>query len=410
MSESFPIQRRDRPWADSHVAYLIGPLPMPPTSEVRAAAARIVRAYPDSRIHWGMDGGGQRWTTGQLPESLVTESIWDDSKQLGEIVDAMRSDAAIRHPLAFVRFPNYLGMAMSHAVADGRNGIAMIEAVAHGAISGGLPDYQAHPSGRFPLLSAALRTFGRRPTLVRDALADRHPSEDPAASDIRVPWSASRRTVVASVPRPLGVEMASRAEELGVKASFFSLMTCALLRALNGAGIEAARDVIVMVDLRRYLGSDWIDGNFVAAVPMRIGVGTTPQELSGMIGQTMRSGRPLASQMLSSTRVGGRRRPSVDVPNSMDPHAPARITLSDLGNVPRTSGLQFLEGQSSVCAATAVPDGPHGVTFAFAHTPTDTVITVAFHDNVTDAGKLDCALRALATDPAGLLFGRSLAR
>ncbi|ANW65684.1 hypothetical protein BCA37_20845 [Mycobacterium sp. djl-10] len=399
---SVPVQRRDRPWLTSHVAYLIGPLEIPGVDDLRATLRRLIAAHPDSRLDWRLDADGH-WRPGASPDALVVEGTWDDGCAPGELMDAWRAHSALPHPLAIVRFPDHLLFALSHGIGDGRVITALVEMVTRAMVSDEVGPWPAHPSGRTPLLTAAAKTFGRHPLKIRDALRDRPAVDRGAAPGARLPWTPSRRTVVTTIPGELVDEMVVRAEAVSPEASRFALITAVVLRALAGVGLDIAADVTVMTDLRRYLRAGMIDGNFIAGVPMRLDADVSPQDFSAMLRRTMCSGRPLANQMLSSLRAGGRRR-SVQPPAWMDPQALPRVTVSDLGRMP-TRNLPFLQGHSVLCAASAVPDGPHGITFAFAHTPNSVVITAAFDDAGVDSARLELALKAVATDPSALLFG-----
>jgi hypothetical protein len=215
--------------------------------------------------------------------------------------------------------------------------------------------------------------------------------------------------MAASFPRALRDEMISTVADLKPKVSPFALLTCAMLRALDEAGITVSPDVNMMVDLRRYLGAGWIDGNLVAAVPMRIGADTTPQDFSAMIRTTMKSGRPLANAMLTSLRSGGRHVKCAPCADRIDPNAPVRVTVTDLGNLPQLDRLPYTDELVDY-VGTGIPDGPHGVTLAFAHTAYSTTVTAAFHDNVIDPARMERALQIVTSAPAERISERSAGR
>ncbi len=267
---SYLVERRDRPWLDSRVAYLIGPLDVPPVDRLREAVRRLCEAYPAGRLNWRLDESRRRWWADRSPEAIVTEGIWRSGLVGGRQRRGDPLDPTVPGPLALVRCENHLCLVLSHAIGDGAYATAVMPAVLHGAISGELAEWP-HRSGRFPLLTAGMRTFGRHPSMIRTAVDDRHPLAETAGSGSLQPWAPSRRAMAASFPRALRDEMISTVAGSKPKVSPFALLTCAMLRALDEAGIAVSPDVNMMVDLRRYLGAGWIDGNLVAAVPMRIG-------------------------------------------------------------------------------------------------------------------------------------------
>lgn len=186
-------------------------------------------------------------------------------------------------------------------------------------------------------------------------------------------------------------------------------MTCALLRALAAAGLPVEPRVNVLVDLRRYLGQGWIDGNFIANVPMRIDTATRPEQLSAMMKHTILSGRPVANQMVTSWRTGGRRRQRNQQASSANLLAPVQVTVTDLGDMPYFGDNPVLaELESCVSGASGVPGSPNGITAAVVHTPQTTTVSLAFHENVVDPQLVRRALALLATSPLALLTDRSL--
>lgn len=171
------------------------------------------------------------------------------------------------------------------------------------------------------------------------------------------------------------------------------------LRALRAVGLKVSRDVNVVVDLRRYLGWRFIDGNFLAGVPMRMGPEMTPDQVAQTMKASVHSGRPLATQLLSSLRCG---RATTAPVNSMDPNDALRVTFSGLAS-PEYDDLQFLSGSQRVVAGSVEPDGPLGLTFLMTQMSSVTWINASFHDNVIDAATVERALRLVASDPVGLL-------
>jgi hypothetical protein len=407
---STPVQRRDRAWLYAHNSFLIGPLPMPSIARIREAVDRLIEAHPAGRFNWRFDADRRCWIADQLSESIVVEGDWVDGRTVGESLDAMNSAHLAKGRLIFVRYPHYLGMVMCHGLGDGRVNVEALGVVAQMALTGKVLEWSPIPAAGPHLLSAAVRTFGPRPTLVRKALGDRYPMDVPISSGASLPWSPSRRTITETYERSPAEKPADGTPKSGRRGSRFATTACALLAALRDAALPVSPDVNVMMDLRGYLGGRWIDGNFVAAVPMRIDADTSPEELSAMLKKTKQTGRPLANQMLTSMRTGGRRRQVSAPTDTFDPQHLPCLTLTDLGSSPLIDQLPFLDGQPVSYGASGVPAGPHGVTIAFAHTSRATSISVSFHDNVIDAAKVEHALSVVTFDPPRVIDGRSVAR
>lgn len=409
MKSTHVVSRRDRAWTSGRAGFLIGPLPMPPIDQIRDAVAHLIRQYPNSRLNWRLDANGQRWIADRPLESIVTEGCWDPESDYGRVLEELKHGRPYEEQVNFVRYPDYLGMAISHRGGDGRNMTASLGAVAAAMTGGDVPEWASSATNRFPLLTAGVRTFGRHPATILRAVRDRPPIGRPADVGLASAWTPAPRTEVVSFPKSLTDELTAWGNGRSPRPSRFALTTCALLRALAGAGIEVDSSVSVLVDLRRYLGQGWIDGNFVANVPLRIDPETTPELLSAMVKATMRSGRPLANQMLTSWRTGGRRRRPIEQPRTANVQLPARVTVTDLGDLPYIdSSPVFADGRACVVGASGLPDCPNGITAAMVHTTASTTISLSFHDNAVDAHKVRRALDLLASSPVLLMTERTL--
>jgi hypothetical protein len=393
------VQRRDRPWLGAYVGALIGPFAMPSTEQVRDAVAALVNRYPDSRLNWCLDATGRRWRRTRTAESIVTEAGWCEDLSVGGVLDAIVRDASLDPPLSLIRFPNYLGLKMSHGIGDGRIFNTILTAVAHTAMTSEIRPWPAQRAGRSPLAAAACMTFGRHPSLIRAAVADRFPKESVqhAASHA---WSPSRRTIAIPIKHSEFDEMNSLSGKSENGPNRYAVQIGLLLRALRAVGLKVSREVNVVVDLRRYLGWRFIDGNFLAGVPMQMGPEMTPAQVAKTMKASVHSGRPLATQMLSSLRSGRARTAAV---NSIDPDAAIRVTFSGLAS-PEYDDLPFLSSSQVVVAGSVEPDGPGGLTFLMTQMSSVTWINASFHDNVIDAAKVEQALRLVASLPIGLLY------
>ncbi|WP_035717242.1 MULTISPECIES: hypothetical protein [Gordonia] len=401
-TDPLALQRRDRPWVGTVLSLLLGPIDLPPLEGVRAAVARVAEENPHARIGWGLDRDELRWIPGAPTEAMVTEgAAWDDTTGIGEVVDAMVADADPHLPLQFVVYPGYLGMVVWHALGDGRSNGALIEAVAGAASGGGYKPVASHPSGRAPVLAAAWATFGRDPKRLRAAFTDRPDRPETPASGLTVPWRPSRKTLYTSIDGAVRDEALSAAREASGKVSNFAVMAFAVTRALREAGIVIAPISNVVVDLRTYLDGDWINGNFLGSLPIRIDDRTSISDVSQSIRSGLRTGRPLAGAVLSSVRTGGRRHRTA-IPESADRGMPAVVSFSDVG---MRTDIPFAPGGRPVYASSSEPDGPHGVTVVGLHTREASLLSVSFHDNVVDADRVGAALAALTHDFGAIVAG-----
>lgn len=393
------IERRDRPWVDAYVAAILGPFAMPSADTVRAAVDALIGRYPHSRLNWRVDPAGRRWQLDGDTDGLVVERHWNAETSIGRIMDTIAVDDTMRRPLALIRYPNHLGLRMSHSIGDGRIFNTIFSAVMGSALTGDPYPWGARPAGRLPLGRAILRTFGSAPSRLRAAIDDRPARADaPAAGRVEA-WQPDRRTVFASIPAAEMDDIVRRTKQSNPGSTRAAVQMWLLLRSLRLSGLTVARDVNLVVDLRRYLGQPPIDGNFVAGVPLRIDPTLSLDELSAMIRATMASGRPLATQAHSMLRAGR----TVPAPDTVDSASPTRVTFSGMGCPPEIAGLPFLPGSPAVYTGSVEPEGPAGLTLLVSETPSTVAITASFHANVIDAAVVNDALTLATGNPHRVL-------
>jgi hypothetical protein len=378
---------------------LVGPVEMPSLRGLRDSVAALAARHPESRLTCRLDPSGQYWLNDRSPEEIVIERPWEGELDVGGCLDDLALDHSLEPPLTLIRYPNYLGLRMSHALGDGRAFPTIVSAVLLTALAGAVVQWPVEPAPRFPLVTAALRTFGTHPSTLFGAIRDRPAREPEERSAIEEPWEPSRHTVHRAIPRQAADEFFAWGKAVAPGASRFSLQVTLLLRAFTAAGLEVSQDVRVIADLRRYLDWKYIGGNFVAGVPFRLDVSMTPEQVSAVVKTTNKSGRPLAGQLLAAMRGGVRMENPTTVPRDTLP----RVTFSDLGNSPEINRLTFLPDGPRVYAGSVPPEGPLGLTIITAESSQGVTLNTTFHDNVVDAKLVSAAMDKAATDPIALL-------
>lgn len=395
----FAMERRDRPWVDAYVTIVCGPFDMPSIGELRAAVDSVAQRYPASRLSWGFGDAKRSWLPERSIESIVVERDAVHDPDFGIALDRIATDPSLDPPLTLVRYPNHIGMRMSHSLGDGLSFVSVIAAAMLTAVSGEVVPWPTVPAGRFPLLRAGARTFGRNPALMRTAIRDRFQGVDPPGTGTARPWTPSRRTVHRLLPASQVEEIYAWGANHAPRASKFAIQAALFLRALRTVGVTISTDVRVMVDLRDYLGAGLIDGNFFAGVPMPIDTAMTPDQISAVVRSVKASGRPLANQLATSLRLGSPIAPPDTVEDGLRP----QITFTYLGVPPQVDWLPYLPGQAPVYAAGVEPGGPYGMTLVHGHCRGGMVLNACFHDNVIDPVAVEAAMDLMGEDPIGLL-------
>jgi hypothetical protein len=381
------------------VTVLIGSFEMPSTEALRQAVTTLADRYPESRLTWSLDSTNSFWRRDRKAESIVVEGKWPDNADVGVQVDAIAYDESLEPPLTLIRYPNHIGLKMSHSVGDGPYFLTVIAATLLTALMGEVVPWPVERGGRFPLIAAACRTFGRRPTLLRAAINDRptHRAIERRA-DMR-PWSPSRRTINLTMPRELGDDIIAWGKQFAPTANRIALQVTFILRALSKVGIEVSDNVGVIVDLRRYLDWRLIDGNIVAGVAMRIDPQMSPEEVSSTIRVTKDSARPLAGQMVASLYGFA----ALSAVTSVNMSELPRVTFTDLGKPAVIDGLPFLPDRPVVYSGSVPPEGQLGVTILTGETSRLVGVAATFHDNVVDSALVTEAMNLIEADPIALL-------
>jgi hypothetical protein len=399
MTTAIAVQRRDRPWVDAYVTVLVGSFAMPSIDALREAVTALSDRYPDSRLTWSLDATKRYWRNDRTAESVVIERAQHDAADVAARLDAMSRDESLDPPLTLIRYPEHIGLKMSHSVGDGRLFLTIIAAVLQTAITGEVAPWPVQSAGRYPLIAMACRTFGRQPALLKSAITDRVPHGGVVRPGAMRSWAPSRRTHCAAMSRQRADEIFAWGREFAPRASRFALLVTLVLRALKQVGMEVMSDVRVVVDLRRYLGWRYLDGNFVAGVPMRLNWQMTPEQISSDIKTTNGSGRPLAGQIQASLRGGT----AMPMPTSVDPEGLPRVTFSYIGRSPEIGSLPVLTDRPAIYAGSVEPDGPLGITFLFAENSWVVTTSACFHDNVIAPALVSEAASLMISDPIGLL-------
>lgn len=400
-----PIERRDREWVDSTVTALCGPFDMPSVEALENAIVAVAQQHPESRIAWTLDSSRRWWQDGDPTDAVRERNMVVGREQgdadLGRILDEITTEKELAWPLALVRYEHYLGLRMSHAVGDGTMFNRVIAAVLGTAITGVVAPWPAGPPPRTPLLSAIGRTF-RSPQRVRSAVADRPTRRPGRARGALRRWQPSRSTEVVTLTPAVTRSIAEWARVNAPGASKFAIHAVLYLRSLAAAGIEVEPRVSVVFDLRRYLAVDAVDGNFVAGVPLEVDARCSPTDVSRILRACASSGRPLATQAMTTLTRMRTNAPSQPAPDVEDGALPY-VTFSSLGRPADVNALPFADPDNAVYLGSVEPDGPHGVTVLIIETAGGVHVMTSFHDNVLDRSLVRHAGHLISTDPVSLL-------
>ncbi|TIC84412.1 hypothetical protein [Nocardioides sp. GY 10127] len=419
---------RDRTWAAFRTVNAFGGLRLPLEDDVRALLRELAvrepthpilcvleRTRTGPRLRPAAPAGGA-----ELEAHLDRVLAVTDETDPGALSD--RLQAAPVHDLPVVVVlgvdpaseswapTGVLACSVAHVVGDGATKNRWFRGLAGLDLDLLLTEGQA----RYPLLRAVARTWGRRPLdavrAVRAALP-LGPGSEPLAEP-RVPGPVGS-PVTRSVLLPTEAVDAVRAERdrSGTTASVASVLMSRTASALAAEGLTGA-GVKVMADCRAGLGPDArVGGNFATGPwldvdptdPVALGsalkratAAGVPLVLLGAV--TLRTGVRAALAGLGALEVAGL--PGEGRGQRLDGPVPRRLTLTYQGR----TGFDRLPWVDPARARTVIatqPDGPGGLTVAFAGGTAGLQVDVSFHPTVVDPAAVERALASLAAGAAG---------
>ncbi|RPA02607.1 hypothetical protein [Gordonia sp. OPL2] len=383
---------------------VFGPMALPSRDVAVRRLREMIAAGPAFRLGLVPSASQIRWrTTASDIADSVTEvaPLARDGDPL-TLLETVRSlpDAGVRIVLA----GDTTAIDFSHGLGD----VAFAQAVVD-VMLGGVPLTDTHwdPYRRrgSRLLTAAARTFGSDPRRLVD-LARFHHRRLPAA-----PVDAGRtRTIAHSAPDARTVRLSdddvaalrSLRDRHLPGVSMFVIHTCALLAALDDAGIATNRDVTIPFDARPYLpASMGTLASFSAGLAFPLDVATRADELQAMMTAAARMGRPVANLAVSTVKVHLARRShllAAEDPRTVPATAPrADLLHSFVGRIPQTTYSPFTDPDRAATLIVSDPVSPAGITVTSATSGDNALcVTAAFHPSVFDGERIGSALSGLA--------------
>lgn len=400
----------DRAHAGSRVAVVTGPVALPDAGVAAERLREFARLGPAGRIALRPDPERGRWR--HDPEALSAAVVTAPAPaDAAELLRGATGTAPFRATLA----GDYLLTEHDHGIGE-----VQLALVAHLLITGALaPTPELYRSISRPddgLFTAAARVFGTDPRRVWQVLTTRDRRPESIPPPLPVPGSGHRPdTALRSEPGSTSVEVAvldaesvaeirERRRALGVAASVKTLILCALVRALAEAGVSLHQDIVIPVDLRRYLrrGVNPL-GNFVTGLEFRHRPGDDPAELQRALAATIASGRPVASAIRSSGVAGAallsRRGPARADSSGRAAGEPARLLYSGVNELPEFRRFPWRDVSTGGHFARVDPATPDDLTATSVEVHGRVTVSLSFDPSRHRRDVICTALRAFAADP-----------
>ncbi|WP_028707654.1 hypothetical protein [Propionicicella superfundia] len=412
-----PISGLDRQWVGQQTTAVIGPLDLPPVSDLRAAFVELAELDGRTRAGWTIDARRRRWCfdPGRLAE-LAEEVVHAGEPALpegepapAEILAAIERLSAGRNrerlPLSITRAGDLLLWDQSHALGDAQLLLGMTSALVGVATTGLLPKWVAAEPSRHPLLLAVRHAFGQRSGrfsgLIRDRLSAVRPfgrRSEPAATATE-PWEPAMASVFTVFDRSSWESVQRWRRAQAPDASMASVYLVLMRLALREAGVPVSPDTLVLYDCRRHLPRGaCARGNFVVGIRQRFA--DDPIEVGDTLSRTFVSGRPLATMAVSTAK---RRFARQGPPRSV---SSSPVIVPAFAFAPRSRDVELMPWRRKdlrCYSASTTPAAPDAVTLATMLVGGRLSATWSFHRNVIPEKAMRRALQVIGDDPVALL-------
>lgn len=392
----------------ARIAVVTGPIDLPRLEVARERLDEFAELGPSSRIGLTPDAHRRRWRhePGRIADAVVSAPPPADALSL------LRSGAATE-PFRATLAGDYLLTEHDHGIGE-----VQLALCVHLIVAGGLA-----PTAQLSrtidrqddgLLAASARTFGSDPRRIRrvlkilkglpapSPLASSPPFPEPLGDSMSGPNRGPASVEAATLTVEQVAELRRWREAAGVRASVKTLILCGMVRALTEAGVRLHDDVVIPVDLRRYLrpGVNPL-GNFVAGLQFRHRAGDDPDQLQQAIRETVASGRPVASGVRSSVAGGValRRRPTA--PPARDGRV--RLLYTGVNDLPGFSDFPWLNSAGGGHLTRIDPPGDDALTLASLEVGGAVTISVTYRPGWHGPNVISDASRKFASDPIAFI-------
>ncbi len=388
---------------------MFGPFEGVSVAGLRAALASMHAVRPEHPAVCLLDRRAGRWR--QLSTVEFAAHVEDAVIAVGEPT----ADAVARHlvgvrladrPLVLAVGGGFVGLKLSHAVGDGRVVNAVLPALIRAAARR-VPAQQPPPSGRLPLVRAALHHFGRHPGRVPGALVVSRPPGD--APGDAVEWRADPDYVSIGSTNALTDIRSFRDRRLpGVSTA--AIQFAALAAALERTGLPPrGPGVVVLVDAWRYLPAGYgADGNFSWGLYLRPASLTDPKAVHEALTTQLYAGSALAALALRTGRLllspGA---PPLPAPDRVPAEPRPRLSLTHIGRLDAYLDLPWAcppEQRRNISVPTT--SGPEAITASFSELAGVLHLNLSFHRSTFDSRAVREAAELACRHPVQALFSR----
>lgn len=380
---------------------VVGPLRLPTLAELNGRFDAMARHGVSTRLSLEPSITSTRWRlgTGTTPAVVATPPLPPDGDPTS-LVARVRS-AHDQRGVAVITAGDYLAIDFSHGLGE----VFFIHSLLDSLLGANDPadpaTWSRYRHTMPPLLIATWRTFAKNPRKVVELVAlqrNRVRPPEPEVDAAATPRRPAPATCAVGLPADVvaGVRRYRDAALPGV--SLVALFTHALWRTLADTGVVMSPQVKVPFDARRYLPRhrDTL-ATFSAGLDFEISGG--PAQLTAVMKQAARSGRPVANLVLGTVTARRRMRHGGDQDHGV-PAGPLQLLHSNVGDIPRTEGWPFIDRTQARLLVASDPADTNAITVTSATTLGNMWFTAEFHSTAVSPDLVAAALRSVAEQAA----------
>lgn len=391
-------------------AVIVGPLQLPPATQLSARLAALAAVGPTARVGLQPSTSTTRWryspdTVGEI----LTDTTLPANPDPAALLPALRQGPAAG--IRVLTSSDYLAVDFSHGLGE----IPLLHRVIDVLVGNLDPADPAvwepyrHPVP--PLLTAGFRGVGLAPRRLaplwrqhRRNVQTPHPSE--SVDTVTIPDTPA--THVVCIPAAEVAELRADRDSKLPGVSLFAIYTHALHEAFGEAGFDVDPVVTLPFDARRYLprGRDTL-ASFSAGLDFTIDRAAGPARLNEQMAAADAMARPVANLIVGSVkarvalRSGSRPGQHVQSPPRL------RLLHSSIGRVPRRGEWPFTDRDQARVLVASDPAGPCGVTVTSATVLGTHWLTAGFYDSVFAPDRVGAALATVGRRAHALIGSAS---
>lgn len=387
---------------------LLADLDVPSAAQLRAAASTIAAAGLHTRIGLTPQPGERSWFY-DLDIEVPVHELPDTVAKLesAAVLQHIRDRPGPRRPFEILRSERHLAIDTDHGIGDGHFSVDVVNAL-FALCDGRTTPWVVNRDSRLALTRALFRNFALHPSQALQAwrtATESHGSvESACAQGELMPWSPSRAVVVADIGPDSEAALNRWRRKQAQNAGSAGVWLYIVRRALYGAGLPMADDVMIAFNCRRYLSRGrTVNGNFIVGLQMRCGANEALDTVAARLRKVTSERVPLAAMGLLSARGLVRPQCKPAIPARRQTGSPASVMYTDMGHLTALDGLPWNggEGRRSYTGLLDVQT-PEGVTVLNSRIGSTRRLSISFNDNVFDRHMIERSAD-LMSDPMGFL-------